>query len=211
MIGLIKKDFLILKSNLKVFLIVVAISIFWGLQGNIENALFILPIMVVMIFLSTFSYDEVSNWNTYAISLPNGRRNVIKAKYISSIILLLITFIIMLVIAIFTIKTGSNNMTQSMIISDLIGGSIGAIISISLLYPFMIKYGAINGRIIVFAFIMGIGGIGYILPKIVKLSYITNFIDSLGNRVYLYIFILVVLILLGSYLISNKIYTSKEF
>lgn len=211
MIGLIKKDFLILKSNLKVFLIVVAISIFWGLQGNIENALFILPIMVVMIFLSTFSYDEVSNWNTYAISLPNGRRNVIKAKYISSIILLLITFIIMLIIAIFTIKTGSNNMTQSMIISDLIGGSIGAIISISLLYPFMIKYGAINGRIIVFAFIMGISGIGYILSKTIKLSYITNFIDSLGNRVYLYIFILVVLILLGSYLISNKIYTSKEF
>ena len=102
-------------------------------------------------------------------------------------------------------------MTQSMTISDLIGGSIGAIVSISLLYPFMIKYGAINGRIIVFAFIMGISGIGYILSKTIKLSYITNFIDSLGNRVYLYIFILVVLILLGSYLISNKIYTSKEF
>ena len=37
-----------------------------------------------MMFISTFSYDEFNNWNSYVATLPNGRKNAIIAKYIAT-------------------------------------------------------------------------------------------------------------------------------
>ena len=35
--------------------------------------------------IATFSYDDVNNFNAYAITFPNGRRNVVLEKYLITV------------------------------------------------------------------------------------------------------------------------------
>ena len=93
MIGLIKKDLLMIKNNYKNIIIVLAIYIFYSFQFEM-NMYFLLPLMGLMICISTINYDDFNNWHTYAVSLPQGKSGVIKSKYITtiSVILLLSIF-----------------------------------------------------------------------------------------------------------------------
>lgn len=76
----------------------------------------------------------------------------------------------------------------------------------------MIKYGAMNGRIVIFVFIMGIGAIGYIVSKFVNMNNILQEIDSLTNETGGFITVAIsIILLIISYFISNKIYQNKEF
>lgn len=80
MLGLIKKDFLIIKANLKSMVITFIVYLMLAFQGTFDVT-FIIPIIGIMLFISTFSYDDFNNWNSYAVTLPDGRRNVVRAKY----------------------------------------------------------------------------------------------------------------------------------
>lgn len=93
MLGLIKKDFLIIKANLKSMVITFIVYLMLAFQGTFDVT-FIIPIIGIMLFISTFSYDDFNNWNSYAVTLPDGRRNVVRAKYIASIILTVVLGII---------------------------------------------------------------------------------------------------------------------
>ena len=83
MLGLIKKDFLILKANSKSMAIIFIIYLMMAFQGVFDVTL-IVPLIGIMLFISTFSYDDFNNWNSYAVTLPDGRKNVVRAKYISN-------------------------------------------------------------------------------------------------------------------------------
>ena len=158
MLGLIKKDFLIIKANLKSMVITFIVYLMLAFQGTFDVT-FIIPIIGIMLFISTFSYDDFNNWNSYAVTLPDGRRNVVRAKYIASIILTVVLGIIALAIGIGIsyIKTNAINLNE--IISSLMGTALSSITIISLLYPIVFKFGATNGKIILFAVVFGIGGI----------------------------------------------------
>lgn len=57
MLGLIKKDLLMVKSNLKVIAIILIVFGVMAIQGQGDLS-FIPALTSVMIFMSTFSYDE---------------------------------------------------------------------------------------------------------------------------------------------------------
>ena len=204
MLGLIKKDFLIIKANLKSMVITFIVYLMLAFQGTFDVT-FIIPIIGIMLFISTFSYDDFNNWNSYAVTLPDGRRNVVRAKYIASIILTVVLGIIALAIGIGIsyIKTNAINLNE--IISSLMGTALSSIIIISLLYPIVFKFGATNGKIILFAVVFGIGGI------VALVSNVINMINGLDNYSLIAIPIISVILLGISYLISNKIYQNKEF
>ena len=97
MLSLIKKDLLLMKNNLKLIGIMLVIFLFMILQGSYD--LSFLPAMIsIMLFISTFSYNEYNKWDAYAITLPNGRKNIVKSKYIATLILVGIFIIITLVL-----------------------------------------------------------------------------------------------------------------
>lgn len=169
MLGLVKKDFLIIKANAKSMMIIFAIYIVLTVQGTFDVT-FVVPLIGIMLFISTFSYDDFNNWNSYAVTLPDGRKNVVRSKYIASIILTIILGILSLAIGIGIAYTKTNNINVDEIISSLMGTMLSSVIIISLLYPIMFKFGATNGRIILFAVIFGIAGIGALIAqKIINL------------------------------------------
>ncbi len=212
MLGLIKKDFLLIKSNsnLKIIIIMFIIYIMMAFQGMFEVT-FIVPLIGIIMFITTFSYDDFNNWNSYAVTLPNGRKNVVKAKYIASIILIIMLGILSLVISmgIDYVKTNSTNLAEST--SALIETILSTIIIISFLYPIVFKFGATNGRIILFIVVFTVVGIVTLITKFVDMSIVINTINELDKYPYIAIPIICVILLSISYLISNKIYQSKEF
>ena len=207
MLGLIKKDFLLIKANLKSMIIIFVIYIMLAFQGTFDVT-FIIPLIGIMLFISTFSYDDFNNWNSYAVTLPDGRKNVVRAKYISSIILTVVLGAVALAIGIGISYTKTNTIKLDEIISSLMGTVLSSVIIISLLYPIVFKFGATNGRIILFAVVFGIAGIGALIAQFVDTTPIINMINRLDSYSLIAIPIISAILLGISYLISNKIYHS---
>lgn len=210
MLGLIKKDFLLIKANLKSMVIIFIVYLILAFQGTFDVT-FIVPLIGIMLFISTFSYDDFNNWNSYAVTLPNGRKNVVRAKYIASIILTVVLGIGALAIGIGISYTKTNSINLDEIILSLMGTMLSCVIIIALLYPIVFKFGATNGRIILFAVVFGIAGIGALISQFVDMTYIINMINGLDSYSLIAIPIISAILLGISYLISNKIYQSKEF
>ena len=209
MSGLIKKDLLTIKGNLKTVLIIVILFIFMSLKGNQDMA-FILPLLCIMLFISTFSYDEYNNWNAYAITLPNGRKNVVKGKYLATIIIIVLSTIITVIIS-YLISSKVNDFNAEKMISTMIGGIFSVVLIVSIMYPLIFKYGSEKGRIGLFIasfVVIAIFGLFLNDTDVSKLSNVINFLNK-------YWMIIIPLILVGmiymSYLISKKIYLNKEF
>ncbi|MCI9177966.1 MAG: ABC-2 transporter permease [Clostridia bacterium] len=210
MLGLIKKDFLLIKANLKSMVIIFIVYLILAFQGTFDVT-FIIPLIGIMLFITTFSYDDFNNWNSYAVTLPNGRRNVVRAKYIASIILTAVLGIVALTIGVGIGYAKTNSINLEEIISSLTGTILSSVIIISLLYPIVFKFGATKGRIILFAVVFGVAGIGALIAKFVDMTYIINMINRLDSYLLITIPIISAILLSISYLISNKIYQSKEF
>ena len=210
MLGLIKKDFLLIKANSKSMIIIFIIYLMMAFQGTFDVT-FIVPLIGIMLFIPTFSYDDFNNWNSYAVTLPDGRKNVVRAKYIASIILTIILGIVSLAIGVGIDYAKTNSINLDETISSLMGTVLSSVIIISLLYPIVFKFGATNGRIILFAVVFGIAGIGAFIAQFVDMTFIINMINRLDSYALVAIPIISVILLGISYLISNKIYQSKEF
>ena len=59
MLGLIKKDFLLIKSNLKSITLILILYIIMSIQGSLVLT-YIIPFLGVMILTSTFSFKNVT-------------------------------------------------------------------------------------------------------------------------------------------------------
>lgn len=210
MLGLIKKDFLLIKANLKSMIIVFIIYLMMVFQGSFDVT-FVVPLIGIMMFVTTFSYDDFNNWNSYAVTLPNGRKNIVRAKYIASIILTIILGIMTFAISIGANYAKTSNVNLEEIIGSLMGTILSVVIIIALMYPTVFKFGSTNGRIIVFAVVFGIIGIGALFVKFVDMTAFVNMINGLDKCSYIAIPIISIILLGISYLISNKIYQNKEF
>ena len=75
MLGFIKKDLAMIKSNFKSLIFLVIIYLLLGLYGQMDIS-FILPFISVMLIMTTFNYDNYNKWDAYAATLPNGRINI---------------------------------------------------------------------------------------------------------------------------------------
>lgn len=209
MIGLIKKDLLMIKSNLKLVGIILFVFFIMAMQGEMDIS-FVPALISAMLFMSTFSYDEYNKWDAYAITLPNGRKNIVKSKYIATIILVIVAIIIT---SLLNILVGiiNNNVDYEKIFSLMAGCGFGVIIIQSIIYPLIFKYGIEKGRIGLFVGVFGVVAIIGLLSKVININISSNLINFIENY-WLIIILVISIILLGiSYKISEKIYMKKEF
>lgn len=63
-----------------------------ALQGN--DFLYFVPAFIsMMMFMTTFSYDEYNKWDAYAVTLPLEKKDVVLSKYVGSILLLIVALL----------------------------------------------------------------------------------------------------------------------
>lgn len=166
--------------------------------------------------LSSISYDEFDNGNAFLFSLPITRKDYVLEKYIfgliSGIMFLLLGTVISLVVIGIT-KTGSFN--EIFLTAGSLFPTILLILSIML--PFILKFGGEKGRIAIIGVMGFIFVIGLLLIKTteylgIDLYVLINKLPKFEPLVYIILFLLLSVVILGiSYLISLTILKKKEF
>lgn len=157
--GLIKKDLYVLKGYIGTLLLF--LLCFSALAIQTPSMLFIgLMVLPYMAMTVTFSYDQNANFNSYALTLPITRREIVKEKYMLLIGALLLMFLLTVLLTgtVTYFQTGSVSIMK---IASIPFGTFLAMLSISLFqYPIIYKIGLEKGRIytIIIAAIAGILG-----------------------------------------------------
>lgn len=196
-----------MKENLKLIIIMLVVFFIMALQGQF-NISFIPSFIIVMLFMSTFSYDEYNNWNAYAITLPGGRKNIVKSKFVAGLFLTLLSIIITVVLNCL-VSVINSNLKFDDFVSTLLG-SVSAIALIqAIMYPFIFKYGMEKGRIILFVLSFAIVGIIVLFSKVINIP--LDIISFFNNYWFIIVPTILTISLFISYKISEKIYLKKEF
>lgn len=220
--GLLKKDLYNLASYKTTLIVVV---LFCGIAIIGTDAIYwgsvVIGIIVGMISLSTFSYDEISKSNKYILTLPVTRKEIVLEKYVlaigATILGGLLGFIVTLLVGNIMNYLRPDNLID-INIETLLATSVGGMFGISLIQsiqiPSIFKWGAEKGRIqmfiVLFVLVIIVAVVGFLLKQ-AGLSVDIEKIESILNN-----FGLVALILLSclmyfiSYKISYKIYKNKE-
>lgn len=208
MLGLIKKDFLMMRGNLRFLLVILVVFCIVSFTGN-GNYSFIPSFISVMLLMSTFSYDEYNQWDLYAITLPGGRKNVIYAKYVSSVLLILLCSVLS---SVYSLGIGlvKANISLEEVLFIPLGTFFAILFFLAIILPIIFKFGVEKGRIGLFVIVFGFTGIVSLCFKY-KLSIpisILNFLENYG----LFVLPVVAVFFFGvSYMLSQRIYAKKEF
>ena len=142
--GLLIKDFLLMKNYKKVMLFMLTIGIFVGMNDISFAAGYIL-IFVSILSMSTITYDEANHGLNTLFTLPITRSDYVKEKYLFSLIITGIGFVLVAILNCFS-KSGFVEIVTILSTSLLL-------LSISL--PFQLKEGNEKGRIVLFVVVFG--------------------------------------------------------
>ena len=210
MIGFIKKDLAMIKSNLKLLGILIVVYAIMGLMGKMDIS-FIIPFMCVMIMISTFSYDNYNKWDAYSISLPNGRTNSVKSKYITTILMTLIVSIITTFLAFIISYVNNTVINYEQILVTMFGTVFGTLLVLTVMYPIIYKFGVEKARIGIFLIVFGTVIIGSLLANYIDITNLLKSLSFLKDYLIIILIIIALIMVYASYKISEKIFSKKEF
>ena len=220
--GLLKKDLYNL-STYKASLIITILFCGIAIIGTeaINFAPIIICTIVGMIALSTFNYDEIAKSNKYILTLPTGRKDIVKEKFILAIGATVLGGVLGLLITIIAVNIMNYvrpenviNMDYESLIITTIGGMWGISLIQSIQIPSIYKWGAEKGRIqmfiLVFILIAVVAGIGFLIVK-ANLNIDMEMLNEFMNKFGLFLLVLFMIVMYYvSYKISCKIYMNKE-
>ena len=208
MIGLIIKDWQVVKSTLKTNLFILAFLFAYCIIR--KHAIIILTIPAILLSTcvsSTIKADWGIKWDKLAVTMPIKRSQIVLSKYIELIFLCMTGFLISIIFGgvIHFIMIG-DVITQGFLC--LLGISIG-LISSAILLPLLYKFCGSNGEnseiITVIAYSIGAGIIFLLFYVLKRLLH--------GNNLYLLSLALLVLslfVLLICYKITVTLFGQKE-
>lgn len=153
MIGLIMKDLLVSKRSLKAYfgiMIFYAALTFLGVF-NISFVTAFVSVMLIMLPIGAFSYDEAAKWDRYAMALPLGRRAVVGARYLFTLLVTLISLALALLSGVAVSVTGQGSFIEVMV-SAFATLAAGLLIA-GILLPLCYKLGAERARPYLYAII----------------------------------------------------------
>lgn len=215
MTGLIMKDFLVMRRSIRTYILFLAFYFVMTALGifPISFVTTLVQLIIMMLPLSAFSYDEMAKWDRYAFSLPLGRRAVAGARYLFALLLALFAALFGLL----------SCLVLSMFFHDpnLVENCLTVTVSLALgllycdiLLPLTYKLGPERARpyfyLVIFLPIILLFG-AYKLGLLASLSFLLELPDAV---VIPFLLLLPLLPLLGmgmSYLIACRILGGKEF
>lgn len=217
--GLIIKDFLYLKNTWKNLLIIFVGSVLISIAlGNYLLAICALPLILLTNTINTFQTDEFFNTDSYTLSLPLTRKQIISARFIYTFIMVITSFFVGLVIyylVYFIAKPNYNGLNTDML-KYLIMLEGTSLLVDSIFYPIIYKVGCEKSRLVLLSIVMLLLGIGSILSVYINVFdkdfidfvSIVNYIQRNGVQV---LSILVVISITISYFLSIMFYKKRDF
>lgn len=146
MTGLIMKDILVMRKTLTSYLFIMVLYAVMALL-DIFNFGFIITFVQVMLMvlpITAFAYDEQAKWDRYAMSPPLGRSKVVGARYLFVLVLALCTFSLAL-FGIAIIYLLQQEDLVEMLLTLMVSASIGLLVP-AIILPLNYKLGAERAR-----------------------------------------------------------------
>ncbi|HBG8467587.1 TPA: ABC-2 transporter permease, partial [Clostridioides difficile] len=208
--GLILKDLLNLKGNIKFILLFIIMFGFMSSlgDGNVNNFIGVIIVLCTTMIVSTFSYDDLNKWDSYVLTMPINRNDIVLSKYLTMLIFSFIGVLVSLIVSV-TIGYFKNTLilNETLLINALIL-SISVCFG-SLILPLIYKFGIERARLLMI--------LCFLVPTLALLVFksILENISSpisieiiLNTLVYSLPFVAILLFVI-SYFISSKIYSKK--
>lgn len=216
MAGLMMKDFRIMYLRKRSLLLFLAISLL--IAFNSEGSAFILgylPVMCILMAVSTISYDETENGMSFLMALPVNGRVYAKQKLLFGLICLGITWVVSTLVYVGCAVAAGEPL-------ELAGrlGVSAAVIPVLVIYfagklPLHIKLGPEKSRMVTMSVAAVFVTICLFLGKTgsgSKLFYgIVDFIDSYGQYMLAILFVVAIISIFVSYAVTVAIMESKEY
>ncbi|MGN8938321.1 ABC-2 transporter permease [Bittarella sp. HCP28S3_D9] len=207
--GLLLKDFCIFGKSAKFYILYLVGMAVLGL--GMKSSAFIVGIVVMMLSIlciSTFSYDDMARWPAYAAALPVSRGKVVLSKYALGMGMPLLGGVVALLITVGYSFIRPENMVENALTAGLTA-CVGMLFNLILLPP-TFKWGAEKSRIILYAAMAAVFAIVFLAEKLPALKLPSLPQLPTGLWVGLIAAVMVGLTLI-SYGVSCRIYAKKEF
>lgn len=211
MTGLVLKDFLVLRKALRTYVLFLIFYLILAIVGlfSISFITAFVQIIVMILPMSSFAYDDLAKWDRYAMTLPLGRRAVVRAKYAFVLLMILVAaaFALLSCVAL--------SITAAQPVEENLAAGVGALsvglLAVDVTLPLNYKMGPERARPFLYAIIF----IPVILIVLAARAGWLDNLEQLPPSVVLPLLGLIPLvILLGlpvSYLISCRVVEQKEF
>ena len=212
--GLLQKEFYNLSGYLKIYLIMpilfAAISV---MNRDLSMVAFGTSYIVIFVVMTSCAFDETCDFNTYALTLPISRKDIVLSKFIMANIFSIMTFIIANLLAfLLVVIFGEESFTAYDPMSYMLEIFIVCIvcnICNSILLAIIFKFGTEKGRIVFVAFFMILGASGFLLAKFGSFLPV-GFLDFFLKNMIWIVITGSILFELASIQICNRIMLKKE-
>ena len=118
MTGLILKDILVMRRTIRTYVLFLA---FYSLLAvfdifPLSTVTAVTELIIMMLPLSAFSFDEYAKWDRYAAALPLGRRAVVGARYCFALLMAATATLFCLLLAVLlSIVQGADSLMGSLL------------------------------------------------------------------------------------------------
>lgn len=199
MTALILKDIATLKKTL---LLTITICIALAVYGIYENAIFMIPLICAMIPLIltavAFGYDTKSKFEQFAFSMPIKKSSFVLSKLFFAFVFGLVGSVCLFVLFIVKNEMSIDNIVFISLITLVVSVLMSAI-----QLPFILKYGAEKGRLIMVITYFAIFALSTFLKE--KSDLLANMVELFSKYSMVMIFIGIVLVGLVTIGIAIKI------
>ena len=207
--GLIYKDLFLLKEAFPIVALAVLFLLFTiilGFSGGFLALCIMLMVFAVKVVESTLIYDETDGWDSFVLTAPVSRKEIVRSKYLLQILFLagafLVSAVILMLISLVPMFSG-----EEWLFLMLFVGFCYALVYGAVVIPIYLKFGQHTSRYVAFAVLVVVAGLyGATFG-------ITMFLEFAASTIPLLIGVLVLsLAAYGvSYSVSRKIYAKREF
>ena len=207
--GLIYKDLFLLKEVFPIAALAVLFLLFsitLGFAGGFLALCIMLLVFAVKVVESTLIYDETDGWDSFVLTAPVSRKEIIRSKYLLQILFLagafLLSAVLLLLISLIPQFDG-----EEWLYIMLIVGFCYALVYGAVVIPVYLKFGQHTSRYVAFVILIVVAGLfgvtfGFSMFMEFAASTIPYLIGILAVSLAAYG---------ASYRISQKIYAKREF
>lgn len=202
MAGLIYKDFINLKQQAKIYVLIVAL--WMGVSIIEKNLSFfggVMAVFSVLLPITAYAYDEKVEWDKYALTMPVSRWELVISKYLFGFVSLCVCLLLTVAVSIVIKQDAAETIDTHCIFAAL--GMFCMAVSL----PSVFKFGSEKARNIMFLFFMVPALASLLLENLNIVALDAAMAERLTHLAPL--FAAVVLIL--SVPLSIRIYETKEF
>lgn len=200
--GFLKRDFYLISASIRIYLLFIALFGALAVFTDMSSGFMMLYVAIFAMSSMTglFSYDEFNHWTAYAAVVPDGRRDMVKARYV---LLLLVTAgvtVIQLLVGVLAREAGAVG------VAALYSGMLLIYAAISM--PVSYYFGGTKARMVTVVLVAFIAGAMAIFGTFLNIS--TSFGRVSLPPEFLFLPILGLGLLAASYRISLGVMAKKE-